>query len=71
MYLMLQGCITGDTYLMWHITEGFLEEVMFGLWPKGCVGVQQQTQLDSFPSEGDNRYSWSSERERVKGGGRR
>ena len=69
MYVTLQGYVTGVSCLLWHITESFLEEVMFGLWPKGCVGVQQQNQT-SFPSRDDSRCIWSSESERVKSGGR-
>lgn len=45
MYMMLQGCVTGVSHLVWHITESFLEEVMFGLWPKGYVEFNSRTKL--------------------------
>lgn len=31
MYTTRKGHITGVSYLVWCITEGFLEEVMFGV----------------------------------------
>lgn len=53
---------------MWHITEGFLEEVMFGLRSKGCVGVQQQNRTREL-SKGGWGVTAGAAREKVRGSG--